>query len=391
MSRRQDVRMRKLSILFLLPYVFLLSAQAVTNYNYQGHSKYQGLLVNPGNDSELDQAADLRLNLSTRQSVWSLQVDYQLLSQHSKASSLVDDEQRLFNLTSTVHVGQQSQVVHRLDRLQLSYSSTHAVFRFGRQAVSWGNGLIYTPMDFFNPFDPAALDKEYKTGDDMLYSQYSFDNGNDLQAVWVGRRDEEGGSSQQVNSLAFKYHLFLNHYEIDLLAARHFDQPVIGLGGLTSIGGSIWRGDIVGIETDNHTGLSATLNASYSWLVRGKNMSGFFEIHRNGFGIDNGDYSLSGLNTNNELLGRIERGEIFTLGKHYLSASATIELTPLWLLTSTLFNNLDDDSKLLQIVSRHDLSQNLQLLVAANIPDGKTGAEYGDVDESLFAQLAWYF
>ncbi|MCP4235184.1 MAG: hypothetical protein GY770_16630, partial [Aestuariibacter sp.] len=260
-----------------------------------------------------------------------------------------------------------------------------------RQAVSWGNGLIYTPMDFFNPFDPAALDKEYKTGDDMLYSQYSFDNGSDLQAVWVGRRDDEGNSNQQVTSLAFKHHLFLGGSEIDLLAARHFDQASIGLGGLTSIGGSIWRGDIVGTDTDGQTYVSAVLNASYSWIGWAKNMSGFVEVYRNGFGIDNGDYSLPGLYTHEELLKRIKRGELFTLGKHYLSAAATVELTPLWLLTSTLFNNLDDGSNLIQLVSQHNLAQNQQLLVAVNLAGGHAGSEYGEVDDSLFAQLGWFF
>ncbi|MCP3686947.1 MAG: hypothetical protein GY784_00915, partial [Gammaproteobacteria bacterium] len=165
------------SILFLLLHALLLPAQAATSYNYQGHGKYQGLLTDAGDETELDQGAEIRLNLSASQANWSLQADYQLFAQHGGAVAPINDEHRLFDLSSTVHVGQQSQVVQRLDRLQLSYYTPQAVFRFGRQAVSWGNGLIYTPMDFFNPFDPAALDKEYKTGDDMLYSQYSFDNG----------------------------------------------------------------------------------------------------------------------------------------------------------------------------------------------------------------------
>ncbi len=391
MNRRPGFWMPQLRILFLLLCAVLLPVQASTNYSYQGHGKYQGLLTDEADETELDQGAEFRLNLSARQSNWSLQADYQLLAQHGEAMALVNDEHRLFDLTSIVHTGQQSQVAHRLDRLLLSYSAPKAVFRLGRQAVSWGNGLVYTPMDFFNPFDPAALDKEYKTGDDMLYSQYSFDDGSDLQAVWVGRRDDGGNRSQQVASLALKYHLFLNDYEIDLLAARHFDQTIVGLGGLTSIGGSIWRGDIVGTETDWQTYVSAILNASYSWISWGKNMSGFVELYRNGFGIDNGDYSLSSLSANDELLNRIKRGELFTLGKHYLSVSATIELTPLWLLTSTLFNNLDDESNLLQFVSQHNLAQNQQLLIAVSLADGKAGSEYGEVDGSLFAQLAWFF
>ena len=131
-------------------------------------------------------------------------------------------------------------------------------------------------------------------------------------------------------------------------------------------------------------------------------MSGHVEFYRNGFGIDNGDYSPDNLAQNPELISRIKRGELFVLGENYLAASATIELTPLWLLTSTIFANLDDDSNLIQFVSQHDFLQNLQLLVAVNIPGGNNKSEFGgidsgvpgkplSVDESLFAQLAFYF
>jgi hypothetical protein len=77
-------------------------------------------------------------------------------------------------------------------------------------------------------------------------------------------------------------------------------------------------------------------------------------------------------------------------------------LTPLWLLTTSIFNNLDDGSSLLQFLSLHDLQQNLQLILAVDIPAGSDGTEFGGIDSgvpgrplsvgtTLFAQLAWYF
>jgi len=382
--------MTNILVIFFLAYLYLNPLLAA-DLDTSGHIKYQGLLDDVNDDSEFNHAGDVRLKLSTRKSNWSLQVDYQLLSQHSDAVSLPDDDQRLFDLTSSIHNGKQSEVAHRLDRLHLGYTSGQTVVRFGRQAVSWGNGLIYAPMDFFNPFDPAAIDREYKTGDDMLYGQYSFESGDDLQMVWVGRRDADGDSDQNVASLAAKYHVFFDFYEIDFLLAEHFDERIMAIGGLADIGGSVWRSDFVTTDTGDGEKLSAVLNASWSWITWEKNMSGFVELFRNGFGIDNGDYSPTSLAQNLDLVNRVQRGELFTLGKHNLSASATIELTPLWLLTVTLFANLDDDSNMLQIVSQHDLLQDLQLLVALNLPSGPSDTEFDRVEESLFAQLAWYF
>ena len=378
------LRMTGVLVLFLLVQLFFLPESQASNFSQKGHAKYQTFLPD---DSSSKQSGDIRLNFSLRESSWAFVSDYQILASQSP----INDSNRLMDLTSEIHSGENISATHRLDRLHLTFTTEQAVFRLGRQAVSWGNGLFYNPMDFFNPFDPTAIDREYKTGDDMFYTQYSFDNGNDLQAVWVGRRDDNGDSGSEVSSLAARYHIFLEDYEIDFLLAEHFDNQLIGIGGVVNVGGAIWRGDMVSTEIDNRDYSSGVLNASYSWMAWGHNMSGIIEYYRNGFGIENGDYSPASLFQNPELLSRLERGELFTLGRHYLSVAATVELTPLWLFTPTLFTNLDDDSSFLQLVSQHDLQQDLQLLVAISIPHGNSGSEYDGIDKSLFAQLAWYF
>ena len=105
---------------------------------------------------------------------------------------------------------------------------------------------------------------------------------------------------------------------------------------------------------------------------------------------------------NPDLLKRIERGELFTLARNYLAASATIEMTPLFMLIPNFFINLDDPSALAQIVAQYDWKQDLQVLAALNIPLGPDSSEYGGIEApvdglyfstgpSVFAQLAWYF
>ena len=396
-----------------------------TNFDYKGNIKYRSLLTSYPADSLFqdyiddpawDNNANLRLNLSARKNAWALQADYELVTIHGDSVSFAqqnpglgftprlvpDDDHRLMDLTHIISQDANSVTAHHLDRLHLDYSTDQLFFRIGRQAVSWGNGLIYNPMDFFNPFDPAAVDKEYKTGDDMLYAQYLFDSSNDLQAVWVGRRDDNGDVSSTVSSSAVKYHLFVEDYEFDLLVAEHFDSPTLGLGGVANVGGSIWRSDIVVTDTDSDTYLSALINFSYSWVALDKNVSAAVELYRNGFGIDDGDYSPTALANNPQLVQRLQRGELYTVGKHYLAATATIELSPLWLFTPNIFANLDDHSVMLQLLSQHDVQQDLQLLLALNLPFGSDGSEFGgidsgvpgrplSVDASAFMQLGWYF
>ena len=153
-------------------------------------------------------------------------------------------------------------------------------------------------------------------------------------------------------------------------------------------------------ETDSVA--SAVTSLSYSWVSWGHNVSGILEYFYNGFGIDDGDYSPAVLAANPALVERILRGELFTLGRHYIAASAMIEMTPLWLLTPNIFLNASDGSLLAQLVSSYDLKQDVQLLAALGLPAGADGTEYGGIDSgipgkplsfgaSLFVQLAMYF
>ncbi|MDH5356314.1 MAG: DUF1302 family protein, partial [Gammaproteobacteria bacterium] len=179
-------------LLFFLVQAFSFSDSLASNFNQNGHIKFQTLKTV---SNSFEQSGNLRLNLSLKESNWTLVSDYQLLA----SQSLINDDNRLMDLTSEIRSGGNISAAHRFDRLHLTYTSEQLVFRLGRQAVSWGNGLFYHPMDVFNPFAPASIDKEYKAGDDMLYTQYSFDNGNDLQAVWVVRRNDSGDRNSEVS------------------------------------------------------------------------------------------------------------------------------------------------------------------------------------------------
>jgi len=419
-ATRSLVSSRRLILLLLLS----LSCNAFA-FDLRGHVKLQGniadlpddsLLRDFSDDPAVDSAVDLRANLEGDAGSWRWHADYQLslldgdrvaLQQQVPAigfggSAFTDDDQRVMDLAHRISDEDDRILGHRLDRFFISHSGEQTVWRIGRQAISWGNGMIYNPVDFFNPFDPAAVDTEYKTGDDMIYAQQLFDSGDDLQAVWVGRRDSDGHVDAEVASLALKYHGFSDRFEYDLLAAEHFDQSYFAAGAVIDVGESIWRGDLLRVDSDGQQFDSAVLNWSYSFIAWRRNFSVTVEYYRNGFGIDDGDYGPASLAANPGLVSRITRGELFSLGKNYLAAATTIELSPLWLASLSLFNNLDDDSRLLQVFSRHDLQQDLQLLIALNLPRGDDGSEFGGIDaglgdqtlavgNSLFAQLAWYF
>jgi hypothetical protein len=402
---------RSCLLLLLLP--ALASADVSTEFG--GHTKFRAVgQTYPensvfrdvvGSDS-LDVAAILRLNLKLKSGNWTFDSAYQLLGLQGeglKLSRPLNDDRRLFNLTDVISESSDSVILQRLDRLWLGYTSEKTVIRIGRQALSWGNGLAFAPMDLVNPFDPASIDTEYKTGDDMVYAQYLQDNGNDVQAAYVARRNlRTGNADSDEATAAVKYHGFAGESDYNFLVARSYGDPVVGLGASRGIGGAVWSADLVGTDTERDTYVQFVTNLMYSWNWADKNMSGAIEYYFNGFGQKDGQYDPLSLASNPDLLVRLLRGELFTMGRHYISGNVMIEMTPLWTVTPTVFVNIADPSALLQIVTSYSLSDNMTFLGSINVPIGPDGSEFGGIESGspdrylsrgagLFAQLAWYF
>jgi hypothetical protein len=394
----------ELAFLFLL--LPALTGADELRTDFGGHTKLravaqgypsESLFHDLAGRSAIDTSAELRLKLNLRKAGWTFNSAYQLAGLSSETLSyrgLPGDDHRLFDLTDVIDSGTDSALLHRLDRLWVGYTSEKTVVRFGRQALSWGNGLAFAPMDLVNPFDPAAIDTEYKTGDDMLYLQYLQDSGNDVQAAWVFRRDlVTGDVDEDASTMAIKYHGFLGEGEFDVLAAQTYGDTVIGFGGSRGIGGAVVSADLVVTDTVSDTYVQFVTNLMYSWIWADRNMSGVLEYYFNDFG---GDLA------NPDLLARLLRGELYTTGRHYLAANLLVEMSPLWTVRPTLLCNIEDPGALLQLVSTYSLGDNLTLLASVNLPLGPQGTEYRGIespldgrylsrDASLFAQIAWYF
>ena len=383
--------------------------------SYPDNSVFRAPAGSTGTTAE----SDLRLKMAASYGSWSIDADYQafviagdnqriasdfLLAGDPSTLGVLDDSRRWFDLTHSIRETNSSRLIHRLDRLSVSWTSERTVVRFGRQALSWGGGLFYAPMDIVNPFDPATVDTEYKTGDDMLYAQYLRSNGDDLQLAYVGRRDLISGDfSARESTTALKYHGIVGNSEFDVLLADNRDRNTVGLGAGVSLGGAILRADVITADTGSGWVTEWLANLSYSWTAWGRNMTGAVEYYHNGWGLRSDGYSVADIAADAELAQRLARAETFTIGRNYLAAGVTIELTPLWILTPNVFANIDDPSALLQVVLQHSLGDNLTLLAAANLPMGPDGSEFGGIASvfppdqyfsrtaGVFAQLAWYF
>jgi hypothetical protein len=293
------------------------------------------------------------------------------------------DDGRFLDLTHTIRDKDSYILVQRLDRLNLTINLNWGLFRIGRQAITWGNGLIFNPMDLFNPFPPADIQRDYKVGDDMVLAHIGLPADTDIQLLYVVRRDPDTNNIEaDRHSLAALLHFAAGTTEFDMMATRHYDDYVAGLGSRGIWGGAAWRLDATatflndgkGKNTTNY--LSGVANIDYSWIWWQKNFYGLIEYYYNGLGESDYPGALS----NPDITNRLIRGELFALGKHYLSTEFQVELHPLFKVFLTGINNLEDPSGILQPRAVWNMTQNLEMKIGANIfygDNGSPGSEFG--------------
>ncbi len=289
-----------------------------------------------------------------------------------------EDDLRLLDLTGTVSEKEDYILYHRIDRLALSLTPDWGAVCVGRQAITWGHGMLFNPMDLFNPFSPADIERDYKVGDDMLSANLNFGDTSDFQFLYVPRRNPLSHDIDwDHSSLAGKYHFFHGVTEFDVMVARHYDGFVAGLGSVGYLGNAAWRIDAIWTQADYGDSrddyLSLVANMDISWVWMKKNFYGFLEFFYNGIGKS--DYSDAIYDCG--ISERLNRGELFTLGKTYLGWHLRMELHPLFNVFFTSITNLKDPSGLFQPRAVYDITENVQVLLGAAIPWGAKNTEFG--------------
>jgi len=432
-DRREDCYLKRASgaairVALVVCALMMAPGTRAEGWKYGGHLKYQYTFTNYrandvaallGDDPANDHSVDARLKAEWRGRGFDFSAHYEVLALagdsvatrrtlataglllSGNATGLPDDRHRLFDLTDDFIDDNRAAAVHRLDRLSVGYTTGSASVRFGRQAVSWGNGLAFQVLDFVNPFSPIAIDKEYKTGEDMLYGQWQWTGLGDAQLMLLPRRDPMTRDlDHEQASQALKLHTRAAGFDIDVLVACHYDQTLFGFGVVHNLGGAVWRFDALQtVETDRDDTRSLVTNLDYSWVLFGKNMYGFAEYYRNGFGSARASGYLA---ANPELTARLARGEVYTVGRDYAALGVQVELSPLVNAFASVIQNLNDASRYLQLRGTYDWRQDTQFMAGLNLPDGERGSEYGGLPtglpgtwlapgRSLYLRVAYYF
>ncbi|MBU6296875.1 MAG: hypothetical protein KGJ79_05000 [Alphaproteobacteria bacterium] len=282
-----------------------------------------------------------------------------------------------FNLTNRFFDHGQVSASQSIDRLSLGYTASDFVFRIGRQALTWGSGLVFRPMDLFDPFAPDAIDTEYKLGTDMIYTQFLFGDGSDLQIIAVPRPARKGAApSSNASSLALHYHATLFGHQTTWLVARDRGDWTTGFGVNGALGEATWNLEFVPtFLARGPMRLSALSNVSDAVTLFDRDATIFVEYFYNGFGVGGGAFDLAALPR--DLTDRLVRSQVFNTRRNYLAAGMSLQATPLFTVEPTIIGGLDDASVYAILSTTYSLSDNLNLVAGAQIPVGPSRTEFG--------------
>ena len=272
-------------------------------------------------------------------------------------------------------------VVGVIDRASFAYTTESLVLKAGRQAITWGSGLFFHPSDIVAPFSPNAIDTSYKPGVDMLYVQYLFDNGADIQTIAVPRAETYGESAASDQStLAIRGSATLGNLDGALFYARDRGDNVAGLNLSGPLGGASWNAEYVHWRLANGTTHPSWLfNITNFGTLGDWNVSYFAEYFHNGFGVD-ASVPLDALPAN--LTRRMSAGQVFFGGQDFLAPGGQLQVTADLSISPSAIISLNDGSKLATVGVNYALGDNTELAFDYFNPFGAEGSEFGGRETS---------
>ncbi|RME28493.1 MAG: hypothetical protein D6798_02270 [Deltaproteobacteria bacterium] len=318
----------------------------------------------------------------------------------------------LVDLTWTVPEDAQAttstRIQGRTDRLSVQGELGAASFVVGRQPISFGTGLFFTPLDLVSPFFPGTIDTEYKPGVDavrvQVYGGLRFEQ--QVVAAWVGdcvavgvgesdRCEEWGVEDLAVASWS---RVTVGVSDIAVFLGEVHDDEVAGLSVASAVGAVGVHGDASVTLPPGHLDGRDPTEDVYVRAVVGADwrpnadltLSGEAYVQTNG-ATDPADYLSQAMGD------RYLRGELWALGRSYVGLSAAWQVSGTVAANLAAIGNLEDGSAMLLPGLSVSVADDADLSLGAYVglgdrPDGLTwNSELGFVPTTAYSRMAMYF
>lgn len=291
---------------------------------------------------------------------------------------------------------------HNLDRLSVHVRLPRADIYVGRQAIAWGSARVINPTDILAPYAFNELDTEYRRGVDAVRVRVPLGALSELDMGYVFGRD----FAFRRSAFFIRSRLYARQTDISLLAMGFQGNLLLGLDLARSIGGAGFWLECAGVVDDVFTARDPLGGGNYFRASIGMDYSPssttyvFGEYHLNTAGY--ADPAAYGQAYHSAAY---QEGNVYLLGRHYLSGGMTWDITPLLPLKGLVIVNLDDGSVILAPTLEYNLAENYYLGAGAYLGVGRSPgpprvpgsepfgfrSEFGTYPDILYLSFKVYF
>ncbi len=323
-------------------------------------------------------SSGVRLNGRLYPSDWSsLEIAYILypeiravsLDESTAASTSADREYRLADIRRRIvpfsdrdleNIGLYNEIDRASATLTFSFMDLH----LGRQAIAWGSARVINPTDVIVPFQFTATDTENRKGVDALRLRLPIAGMNEIDAGYIA-----GKSLRFDRSAVFgRARLYILQTDLSILAMLFKENLLAGLDLARAIGNAgAWLEtayvvpDIIDPSIDSWAldYLSLSLGLDYNLS---SDLYGYLEYHYNSAGSNRPRKYLEA-----QTEPAYTEGNIYLLGRHYVSVGGSYNLGPLLPLTGLLMVNLNDFSAEISLSLEYNIKENIYISGGCNL------------------------
>lgn len=259
-------------------------------------------------------------------------------------------------------------VHHNLDRLAARFATPWADVVVGRQVLSWGTGRLWNPTDLLSPFSPTEIDREVRRGIDALRVSVPLARAAQLELIWLPQTIGQlnGGAARgQFNAGGFDFSASIAKYARDVVFGADFAGDV---GPIGVHGEAAYTLGLHGVAAPGPIGVAErALRAVVGADARiGEKTAVTIEYHYNGWGAEDSSGYLRALSSE-----RVQRGEVFGAGRHYLGLVGSYQVTDLLSAQAIALVNVTDPSAQVMPVVEYWFAQSVILRAGAFVPIGE--------------------
>lgn len=290
-----------------------------------------------------------------------------------------------------------TRIGHEIDRAVYERRFAHGAISIGRQAIDWGSGRLWQPLNLFGAFSPTDLDTDFKPGIDAVSGVWYPTHFSSFTVTHVWAPEDE---AELENSAAVHYRSRIGAAsEYSLVAGSVLGKRVAGGSFESVLGGMGWRIEGVRYEFDDRNG------DAFYWIagVDYQFDSGLLlvaEWYDNSRGADT-ESSLAGAAEEPMVIYGLQQ----QLSRHVLGVTLEKELTPLLHGGYTMLAaGVDDEAgeTALSLLHQFNLSFSLgnesDLLLSVLLASGKgldnagrPRSEFGHTPPGITLRFRYYF